>query len=63
MMMMMMMMMTMDDDDDDGDDDDDDDDDDACKEAGKSNNQFVSVCRSVALRDRTPGLVITFIQG
>ena len=53
------------DDDIDGDDDRDGDDDDqnTCKEAGKSNNQFVPVCCSVTLCDWSPGLVITFIQG
>ena len=30
------------------------DDEDTCEEAGKSNNQFVSVCRGVALCDRGP---------
>ena len=39
------------------------DDEDTCEEAGKSNNQFVSVCCSVTLCNRSPGWWSLFYKG
>ena len=60
--MMMTRVNVVDDDvDDDTDADNCVDDEDTCEEAGKSNNQFVSVCRGVALCDRGPGGSLRFL--